>query len=167
MGSLGRDRRLRRRGRASCSNSSASGALTTSATPSAVQLRTVGGHLRSFGTLDEPFAYAAFLLLALATVLFWMPPGRWAVLAGLVIGVGLMVSFVRGALIVSVALVALWLVRRRQAVVGLAVLTVAVLSALALLLVDPGAIGNSKLPDGSGYLPDAQRTNGRLGNCHR
>ena len=36
-----------------------------------VQLRTVDGHLRSFGTLDEPFAYAAFLLLALAALVTW------------------------------------------------------------------------------------------------
>ena len=135
------------------------GALTDLGFEYGAHVRTIGGTLRSFGTLDEPFSYAFVLMLALATVVFWMPPGRWAVIAGLVIGVGLTVSFVRGALIVSVALVALWLFRKRQAVVGLAVLTVAVLLALTFLLVDPSASETRSFQTGAGtYLTLNGRT---------
>src|SRR5436190_2710381 len=34
------------------------------------ELRTYNGHLRSFSTLDNPFTYAAFLVIALAAVFF-------------------------------------------------------------------------------------------------
>lgn len=103
------------------------------------QVRTAGGHLRSFGTLDDPFAYAAVLLLALATVIFWMKPGPLATAAGVVISAGLAFSLVRSAAVIGVALISLWLVRSRQVTMGLAMLAVSALAALALLLSDPGA----------------------------
>src|SRR2546425_6825585 len=34
------------------------------------QVRSYNGHLRSFGTFDDPFAYAAFLLFGIAILLF-------------------------------------------------------------------------------------------------
>jgi len=123
------------------------------------QVRTIGDHLRSFGTLDEPFAYAFVLLLALATVAFWMRPGPLAGLAAFVIGVGLAFSYVRSAAIVAVALVALWLVRKRRAAAGFTVLAVAALSAVALLIGDPGASETRSRQAGPGaYLTLNGRT---------
>ena len=56
------------------------------------QVRSLGnGQLRSFGTLDDPFAYAAFLLFALAAVFFWLRKGPIAWGAGTLILIGLAV----------------------------------------------------------------------------
>ena len=49
------------------------------------QVRTIGGHLRSFGTFDEPFDYSAMMAFGLAGALFWMRRG-FAALAAIVIG---------------------------------------------------------------------------------
>jgi hypothetical protein len=76
------------------------------------QVRTIGDHFRSFGTLDEPFAYAAFLLFGLAAVLFGLRRGPLAYLAALVVAAGLAASLARTAAVVSIALTALWLARR-------------------------------------------------------
>jgi hypothetical protein len=76
------------------------------------ELRTVGGHLRSFGTLDNTFVYSSFLLLALAVVI--VSP-RLQARHGVVIAIlcaGLFVSYVRTALVVAVALFGLALARR-------------------------------------------------------
>ena len=104
-----------------------------------VQVRTLSGHLRSFGTLDEPFAYAAFLLLALATVLFWMRPTLLAGMCGGLITVGLAASYVRTAILVGVALLALWLVRAQRTTAGFFLLAATAGAALALLFASAGA----------------------------
>ena len=98
-----------------------------------VQLRTVDGHLRSFGTLDEPFAYAAFLLLALAALVMWFRLSVLTVAAGSVIMAGLFFSFVRTALVVGLALVALLLARKGYTATSIFLLAVAAVSALVLL----------------------------------
>src|SRR6266480_1891801 len=36
------------------------------------QVRTASDHLRSFGTFDDPFAYAAFLLFGIGVLMFWL-----------------------------------------------------------------------------------------------
>ena len=98
-----------------------------------VHLRTVDGHLRSFGTLDEPFAYAAFLLLALAALLMWFRLSALTVAAGSVIVAGLFFSFVRTALVVVLALGALLLARKGYTATSIFLLAVAALSALVIL----------------------------------
>src|SRR5205814_181611 len=53
------------------------------------ELRTLSGHLRSFGTLDNTFVYASFLLLAIAVVIVSprLQSRHWIVLA--ILGAGL------------------------------------------------------------------------------
>ena len=83
------------------------------------EVRTIGSHLRSFGSLDDPFAYAAFLLLSLSGVIFWMRRGALAFCCATVIAFGIAVSFVRTAAVISVALVAIWLARKGRGVLAL------------------------------------------------
>ena len=91
------------------------------------QLRTIGGRLRSFGSFDEPFDYAAMMAFGLAGALFWMKRG-FAALAAIVIGLGLTVSFVRGAIFSVVILVALLLARKGKTVGAVLLLGVAIAS---------------------------------------
>lgn len=104
-----------------------------------VQLRTFHGHLRSFGTLDESFAYAGFLLLGLAAVILWIRNGVVAFAAASVIAAGIAVSFVRTALLVGVALLGLWLARRKYAATSVFLLGLAFIAALAILVLSSGA----------------------------
>lgn len=104
-----------------------------------VQLRTYNDHLRSFGTLDEPFAYAAFLLLALAALLMWFRLGVYTLAAGGVILTGLFFSFVRTALVVVLALGALWLARKGYTATSVFLMAVAAVSALVILFVSSTA----------------------------
>lgn len=61
------------------------------------------GQLRSFGTLDDPFAYAALLTFGFAAVIFWLRRGPMAWAAAGLILVGLGLSFVRTAALILVA----------------------------------------------------------------
>jgi len=76
------------------------------------EVREAYGFLRSFGTLPEPFAYAGFLLLGLAGVLLWMQPRRLARLAAPILLLGVLVSFVRTAGLIAIALLGLTLAQR-------------------------------------------------------
>jgi hypothetical protein len=102
-------------------------------------LRTFNGRLRSFGTLDDPFAYAGFLLLGLAAVVMWVRNGVVAFTAASLIVAGLAVSFVRTALVIGVALLALWLFRRRHTATSVLLMAVAVVASIGILLLSPGA----------------------------
>jgi hypothetical protein len=62
------------------------------------------GRLRSFGTLDDPFAYAALLSFGLAAIFFWLRRGPLAWGAALLLLAGLGLSFVRTAILILVAL---------------------------------------------------------------
>jgi hypothetical protein len=103
------------------------------------QVRTIGSRLRSFGTLDEPFAYAAFLLFALCAALFWLRRSRLAVVVGSAATIGLVTSQVRSAAIVSLALLGLWLARRRLVALAGFIIASAVVAAATILIVLPGA----------------------------
>ena len=103
------------------------------------QVRTIGGRLRSFGTLDEPFAYAAFLLFGLCAALFWYRRGGLAAALGVTVFVGLIPSQVRSAAIVSLALLGIWLARRGLVAVAGFVLVGAVITAITILILLPGA----------------------------
>jgi hypothetical protein len=84
------------------------------------QVRTIGNHLRSFGTLDDPFAYAAVLYFAMAVVFFWLRRGPIAYVVGSLILLGLAASFVRTAVPVLIAFVGMALVRRGYVIPALA-----------------------------------------------
>jgi len=92
------------------------------------QVRTIGGHLRSFGSFDEPFDYAAMLAFGLAGALFTVRRGFFALPAAIVIGLGLAVSFVRGAIFSVVVLVALLLARKGKTVAATLLLGIAIAS---------------------------------------
>jgi hypothetical protein len=104
-----------------------------------VQVRTIGGHLRSFGTLDEAFDYAAFLCLVLVAAFFGMRRGPLKTICVTLIGIGLALAYVRSSLLIVVALLALWLLRQGRATLGFILLAVSVAAALAFLLGASGA----------------------------
>lgn len=104
-----------------------------------LQIRTIEGRLRSFGTLDDPFAYAALLMFAFAAVLMWMRRGPLAIAAGTIIAAGLTVSYVRSAIIIGFALVAVWLARKRQTTVSFFLMLFAAVLAGFLLVRSSGA----------------------------
>jgi O-antigen ligase len=89
------------------------------------QIRTIGGHVRSFGTLDDPFVYASFVLLAIATVVL-SGRIRLAGLAALVIlSLGLVSSYVRTAAIEVFVVLGITLAARRRPLVALLCILVA------------------------------------------
>ncbi len=96
-------------------------------------VRTINNFLRSFGTLDEPFAYAAFLLFGFCAVLFWMPRSRLAYAAGTLIALGLAASIVRSAGIISIALLALVLARHGRTVSAIFLLAVVTVASLTFV----------------------------------
>jgi hypothetical protein len=103
-----------------------------------LQVRSINGRLRSFGTMDESFAYAAFLLLTLVALLIWFRRRIPILLAGAVISLGLVFGFVRTSLIISIALLGLWLARSRRATIAGFLLTLAVVAAAAILIWSSG-----------------------------
>ncbi|HEX7254650.1 MAG TPA: hypothetical protein VF236_01860 [Gaiellaceae bacterium] len=99
-----------------------------------VQIQMVGSYLRSFGTLDDPFLYAAFLSFGLAAVLFWMERGPLALLVGTTIAVGILCGFVRTSALIVVALAGIWLAVQRRPVPAAAMLGAAVVGTFAIFL---------------------------------
>lgn len=123
------------------------------------QLRTIGSYLRSFGTLDDAFAYATFLLLGLATVIFWMRRGPLAVGCAALISLGILVSFVQTAAVVAGALVALAMIRGGKGTAGLFLLAAAAIAALTLALTSASATETQTVRAGpSTYLTLNGRT---------
>jgi uncharacterized membrane protein YhaH (DUF805 family) len=99
-----------------------------------INVRTINGFLRSFGTLDEPFAYAAFLIFGFCAVVMWMPRGRLAYAAGILITIGLAVSVVRSAAIIGVAVIALLLARHGRMVSAIFLLAIVLVASLTFVL---------------------------------
>ena len=87
-------------------------------------VRTIDGFLRSFGTLDEPFAYAALLVFGLCAVLMWAPRRPLTFVAFAVIVVGLSLSVVRTAALIAAGLIALLLARHGKTVSAVFMLAV-------------------------------------------
>lgn len=104
----------------------------------AAQLRTYNGRLRSFGTMDDSFAYAAFLLFGLVGVLFWMRRGALALGCGALIVAGLGVSYVRTAALIIVAVFGLWIGRKGYTTSALYVVLAAVAASGAILVTSAG-----------------------------
>jgi hypothetical protein len=99
------------------------------------QVRTISGHLRSFGTFDQPFDYATVLAFGLAGVLLWARRGAARTVVGLVIVAGLTVSYVRGAALSVLALVALLLGRKGSLATAVALLAATAAAAVVIVLV--------------------------------
>jgi hypothetical protein len=111
---------------------------------------TSGGHLRSFGTLDDPFVYAAFLLFALATVMFWARKTTPWVLAGLLIAGGIAASLVHTAAVAMGALAALWIIRAGRPAAGFVLFCALVTTGVVLALVSTNATRTGSVYAGSG-----------------
>jgi hypothetical protein len=123
------------------------------------QVRTIGDHLRSFGTFDEPFAYAAFLLFGLAAAMFGVRRGPFAWVAVVLIAAGLAASLTRTAAVVSIALTALWLARRGFLPVAILLGAASVVAAAAFLVSSAGATKSKTVVAGnSTYLTINGRT---------
>jgi hypothetical protein len=98
-----------------------------------INVRTINGHLRSFGTLDDAFAYAALLLFGVAALLF-MRINRWiAVSVASLLLLGILASYVRTAAVVLAALGGIWLARKGQSVVAVLAVGGAVAASVVLL----------------------------------
>jgi hypothetical protein len=103
-----------------------------------LQVRSIDNRLRSFGTMDESFVYAAFLLLALVALLFWFRRGILIAIVGTLIVVGLAFAQVRTSLVIAIALIGLWLARSHRPTVAAFLLLVAVTGAAAILVWSSG-----------------------------
>jgi hypothetical protein len=121
-------------------------------------VRMIFGQLRSFGTLDEPFAYAAFLLSALGAAFFAVRRTALLPLAGIVIAAGILVSFVRTASVVALALVGLWLVQRRQVAAAVVLIAAACVAAVAFLVSATATESRTVRGNASTYLTINGRT---------
>jgi O-antigen ligase len=75
---------------------------------------TARGQLRSFGTLDEPFTYAALLLVALVIATQAEPRARRNAWLVPLLVVGVLISVNRTGLVVLVVVGAMWLYRLRR-----------------------------------------------------
>jgi len=100
------------------------------------------GWLRSFGTMDDPFAYAAFLLYGLAAVCFWLRRGPLAWSAGTLIMVGLFFSYGRTAALILVAFLGLAMWRHRLQMTAMMVMVAIALTAVVILINANGTESN-------------------------
>jgi O-antigen ligase len=98
------------------------------------QIRTIQGHLRSFGTMDDSFAYASFLALAFAASLFTLRRSLLAVAIGSLLLAGLAASYVRTSVLIVFALLALELARRGRTVVACALAAAVGVTAIVLVV---------------------------------
>ncbi len=103
------------------------------------EVRTYNGHLRSFGTFDDSFAYAAFLFLGAVAVLFWMRQTVVALACLTLIAFGVAASYERTALLIAVGLIAMLLARFGWGTSAALVLAAAVAVAFAFLLGSSGS----------------------------
>jgi hypothetical protein len=103
------------------------------------QVRTTGGQFRSFGTLEDPFNYAALLALALVCAALDLSRRRLALALTAVLIVGIAVSFVRTEIVLMAVTAAIVLVRARRAPVAVALLLATIVAAVGLLALVPQA----------------------------
>ncbi len=102
------------------------------------QVRQIGSRLRSFGTLAEPFAYTSFLLVGLSVLLMWARRGPVMYAVGSVLALGIVVSYVRTAAVIAVALLGLALARSGQKLIAATLLGAAVIAAVSVLVATSG-----------------------------
>lgn len=97
-------------------------------------VRTIDGFLRSFGTLDEPFAYAALLMFGLAAILMWAPRRPIVFAAAGIIAVGLSLSVVRTALLIVAGLLALFLARHGKTISAAFMLAIVLVASVTFII---------------------------------
>jgi hypothetical protein len=100
------------------------------------------GWLRSFGTLDDPFAYGVLLLFGLVAVVFWLRSGPLAWSAALLLLVGLWFSYNRTAVLMLAAIAGLVIWRRGHGTSGL-LIVVAIVIAGTFTLINAGGTESS------------------------
>ena len=98
------------------------------------EVRQAGPNLRSFGTLDEPFSYAEFLLMGLAALLLWSRLRWTTVLATVVLAAALYVSYVRTAALIALALAGIAIARRGHVRLALFAIVTSVVFASTLFV---------------------------------
>jgi hypothetical protein len=102
------------------------------------QVRTTsGGRFRSFGTLEDPFNYAALLALALVCVALDVRHRRLAIGIAALLAVGIAVSFVRTEVVLLAVIAAIVLVRLRRVESAVALLLATGVAAIGLLTLLP------------------------------
>ncbi len=97
---------------------------------------TASGSFRSFGTLDDPFNYAALLALALVCVAFELRR-RVAVPIAALLALGIAISFVRTEIVLMAVIAALALVRVRRLPSAVGLLLAVLIAAVSLLALTP------------------------------
>lgn len=124
------------------------------------QVRQVaGGALRSFGTLDDPFNYAALVLLGFIVAIHVRLPRMLKPPLVALLGIGVLVSFDRTDIVLMTLAVAMWMGRRRLSVAAIGVVVVTALVAAAY-------VGTSEIQPATGNTGAASTLlslNGRLG----
>lgn len=98
------------------------------------QVRQVaGGALRSFGTLDDPFNYAALVLLGFIVAIHARLPRALQMALALFLTVGVVVSFDRTDIVLLILAAAMWMARRHLNVPATAVVVGALLVGAAYI----------------------------------
>lgn len=122
------------------------------------QIRQIDGRLRSFGTLDDAFAYSAVLTLGLALLFLSQSSAqvKWAL--GLPIALGLAAALVRTSLLTCVLVFAVWLLSKGQAPAAL-VLLCSALAVAGLIVARADTAQTTVVTTASGPLT----LNGRVG----
>jgi O-antigen ligase len=123
-----------------------------------LQVRFYSGFLRSFGTLDDPFAYAAFLLFAMAAVVTWHRLSTRIVLSGVILSAGLVVAYVRTAGIIGAALLGIWLAQKDRIGAAVALLLSAIVVSVVILFSTGGASESRTYAGDGGYVTLNGRT---------
>jgi len=98
------------------------------------EVRQIGPRLRSFGTLEEPFSYAGFLLLAAAVVALRERLRARSVAILAFVTLGLLFSYVRTAAVIVVALAGLFLAQRGNVRSALVLTAAAAIAAAAFIV---------------------------------
>ena len=101
---------------------------------------TAGGQFRSFGTLEDPFNYAALLALALVCTLLDLRRRGLAIGIATVLVIGIAVSFVRTEVVLMAVILAIVLVRARRVPSAVALLLATTVAALGLLTSCPSQL---------------------------
>jgi hypothetical protein len=124
------------------------------------EVRQVGDNLRSFGTLDEPFSYAGFLLVGLAALLLWVRARPATIAAILLLSLALYVSYVRTAALIALALAGIAIARRGHVRLALfTVITSVVLAVTVFVSASQQRETRSVILNSSQYVTLNGRTN--------